>query len=340
MIEAITALVLFLAWLVVGGVLYLRRPADPAGSRGAWLGMTSLAFAIVILLVAADSHAEHDRARWIATSLALPAVIALVISLRRAWTAGRDHAHLRRDDAGGAPRLAVVGELTASIAHEINQPVGAILSNTDAAEILLERASPPLEDVRQILRDIRRDGLRAGGVIRNVRTLARQRKISFVAIDGNALARETVQLLAPDVRGRGIPVELTTGDAPALLHGDSLYLQQMLLNLLINAMDAVEARSASGDLSAPRPPVLLDVRTLPSGLVQFEVSDAGGGIPESRLEHLFDSFYSSKPHGMGLGLSISRSIAEAHGGSIRAENNRRGGATFRVTFPPFSGSDA
>ncbi|WP_162823721.1 ATP-binding protein [Lysobacter sp. TY2-98] len=339
MIEAITALVLLLAWLVVGAVLHLRRPVDPGGARSAWLGMACVAFAIAVLIIAAWSHATYDRARFIASVISLPAALALGASLWRVWMAGRVSPHTRRDDAGGAPRLAVVGELTASIAHEINQPLGAILSNTDAAEILLERPSPPLEDIRQILRDIRRDGLRAGGVIRNVRTLARQRKISFVPIDANALARETVQLLAPDVRGRGIPVEVTTSSGTAMLHGDSLYLQQMLLNLLINAMDAVEARFVSGDLSASRPPVLLDVRPLDSGQVQFQVSDAGGGIPESRLDHLFDSFYSSKPHGMGLGLSISRSIAEAHGGSIRAENNNRGGATFRVTFPPFLASE-
>lgn len=339
MIEAITALVLLLVWLVAGGTLYLRRPTDPAGSRGAWLGMTCLAFAVVVLLVAAESHGE-GRARFIASVLVVPGLLFLVASLWRWWSAGRDPLHARRDDVAGAPRLAVVGELTASIAHEINQPLGAILSNTDAAEILLEKPSPPLEDIRQILRDIRRDGLRAGGVIRNVRTLARQRKINFVALDANDLARETARLIEPDIRGRGIPVEVTTSPEPALLHGDSLYLQQMLLNLLINAMDAVEARFVTGDLSAARPPVLLDVRKLENGQVQLQVADAGGGDPESRIEHLFDSFYSSKPHGMGLGLSISRSIVEAHGGSIRVENNNRGGATFRVTFPPYTSAEA
>ncbi|GAB1596090.1 hypothetical protein PAGU2638_17690 [Lysobacter sp. PAGU 2638] len=336
MIEAVTALVLLLAWLVAGGVLYLRRPVRLELSRDAWLGMTCLAFAISVLLIAAWSHSDHKTAVLITRGMSGPALLALALSVWRTWAAGRDPGHGRRDDAAGAPRLAVVGELTASIAHEINQPLGAILSNTDAAEILLERPTPPLDDIRQILRDIRRDGLRAGGVIRNVRTLARQRKISFVRIDANALAGETVRLLEPDVRGRGIPVEMSMARDPALLQGDALYLQQMLLNLLINAMDAVEARFASGDLSASRPAVLLDVRTLEGGQVQFQVSDAGCGIPESRLAHLFDSFYSSKAHGMGLGLSISRSIAEAHGGSIRAENNNRGGATFRVTFPPYA----
>ncbi|MGY3264897.1 sensor histidine kinase [Lysobacter sp. HA35] len=336
MIEAVTALVLLLAWLVAGGVLYLRRPIRVDASRDAWLGMTCLAFAISVLLIAGWSHSNDHVAMVIVRALSGPSLVALIISVWRTWAAGRDSGHERRDDVGGAPRLAVVGELTASIAHEINQPLGAILSNTDAAEILLERPSPPLDDIRQILRDIRRDGLRAGGVIRNVRTLARQRKISFVCIDANTLAAETVKLLDTDVRGRGIPVEFARWRDPALLSGDSLYLQQMLLNLLINGMDAVEARFASGDLSATRPAVLLDVRELEGGQVQFQVSDAGGGIPESRLAHLFDSFYSSKPHGMGLGLSISRSIAEAHGGSIRAENNNRGGATFRVTFPPYA----
>jgi C4-dicarboxylate-specific signal transduction histidine kinase len=233
-----------------------------------------------------------------------------------------------------ASRLSIVGELTASLAHEINQPLGAILSNVDAGEILLEHSDPALGEVRQILADIRRDGLRASGVITHVRKLVRKPQIEFERLDANAVAAEVIALLEPQARMRRIFVARALSPQPAYLRGDRALIEQVLINLIMNAMDAVEAVGAADALPAAHAPVVIAVSTTRHAEIEFAIVDAGTGIPADRLAHLFDSFHTSKAHGMGLGLSIARSIVEAHGGRIHAENNRETGATFRVTLPP------
>ncbi len=234
-------------------------------------------------------------------------------------------------------RLSIVGELTASIAHEINQPLGAILSNADAGEILLENPEPPLEEIRQILGDIRRDGLRASDVIRHVRKLVRKRELELEKLDANTVIADVIAVLALEARKRRIPIVSTLSAGPAHLYGDRGLLEQMLINLILNAMDAVEAVARADDAVAP---IHLGISTTNHGEIEFHVIDAGAGIPTDRLDHLFDSFYTSKAHGMGLGLSIARSVVEAHGGRINAQNNPDGGATFRVTLPPFEATGA
>lgn len=229
-------------------------------------------------------------------------------------------------------RLSIVGELTASIAHEINQPLGAILSNADAGEILLEHPEPPLDEIRQILGDIRRDGLRASEVIRHVRKLVRKRELELEKLDANRMITDVIGLLALEARKRRIPIIPTLSTEPLHLYGDRGLLEQMLINLVLNAMDAVEAAHPADDAVVP---IDFGVSTTRHGEVEFHVIDAGAGIPAERLDHLFDSFYTSKAHGMGLGLSIARSVVEAHGGRIHAQNNPDAGATFRVALPPF-----
>ena len=233
-----------------------------------------------------------------------------------------------------ASRLSIVGELTASLAHEINQPLGAILSNVDAGDILLEHPDPPLAEVKQILADIRRDGLRASGVISHVRKLVRKREIEFERLDANIVAMDVLALLEPQARMRRIFVAPALWPQPAYVRGDRALIEQVLINLIMNAMDAVEALCAADELPSARAPVALAVSTTSQGDIAFDIVDAGIGIPAERLEHLFDSFYTSKAHGMGLGLSIARSIVESHGGRIHAMNNREAGATFRVILPP------
>ena len=161
-------------------------------------------------------------------------------------------------------------------------------------------------------------------------------KIMLVAhgerLDANSVMADVVALLEPEAQKRRISVVPTQCVEPVYLFGDRTLLEQMLINLIMNAMDAVEAVGASED---PTPPIGLGVSTTRHGEIEFQIVDAGAGIPPERLEHLFDSFYTSKAHGMGLGLSIARSIVEAHGGRIHAQNNQGAGATFRITLPPF-----
>ena len=225
-----------------------------------------------------------------------------------------------------ASRLALVGELTASIAHEINQPLGAILSNSDVLEMRIESGDDN-EDNRVIVSDIRRDALRASDVIRNVRSLARPREMQMRPVDLRELTGDVLRLAGVESRRRGVLIE--TDVAPDLppVFGDRVWLQQLLLNLVMNGMEAM-----SDVLEGER---RLTLRALRDGSssVEIRVSDAGHGIADDLLPRLFDSFVTTREQGMGLGLSISRSIVEAHGGKIWAENNPETGATFRFTLP-------
>lgn len=238
---------------------------------------------------------------------------------KRAEEANRNLAH--------ASRLAVAGELTASIAHEINQPLGAILSNADAAEMLLERPHPPLDEVRQILIDIRRDDQRASDVIRHLRALLRKHELEIEPLDLNELLTEVLRLAAAD--GQRRRVHFVREFAPDLprVPGDRVHLQQVMLNLILNAMDAM------AETPIPRRRVTLRTRRVAEDRVAVAVIDTGSGIDPERLHHIFDSFFTTKKEGMGLGLSIARSIIEAHRGVLTVENNPDGGATFAFTLP-------
>ncbi|MGH8698464.1 MAG: PAS domain S-box protein, partial [Burkholderiales bacterium] len=194
-----------------------------------------------------------------------------------------------------ASRLAVMGELTASIAHEINQPLGAILSNADAAELLLESGSGRLDEVRRILADIRKDDLRASQVIRRMRELLGKRPLERQPLDLNEVASGVLQLVGGDAARRGVALEVELAPGLPAVHGDRVHLQQVLLNLLLNGMEAMADPPASRQRR-------LAVRTARSdGGVEVAVTDSGPGIPPARLSPLFDSFFTTKKDGMGLG---------------------------------------
>jgi len=266
----------------------------------------------------------------VAVGAALAAQSALIIALL-SQRARRRRAEIvaqqRQLDLAHASRLTMVGELTASIAHEISQPLGAILSNAETAEILLESKQPHLEDVRQILADIRKDDLRANEVIRRMRELLRKRELELKRIDLNAVTSDVLLLVDGETHRRGVEIEKQLADTLPVVRGDVIHLQQVLLNLILNGMEAMSESSESNRR--------LTMRTAYDGKsnVEVAVADSGPGIPSERLPLLFDSFFTTKPHGMGLGLAIVRSIVEAHGGRIWAENNSSGGACFRFTLP-------
>ncbi len=267
--------------------------------------------------------------RWhVAAAVAIIAaqaalIVALLVNRRRRRLAELEVQH-QRSELAHASGLAVVGELTASIAHEINQPLGAILSNADAAELLLESGAPR-EPIRHILEDIRQDDLRASEVIRRLRALLRKHEIETRPFDLNEAIADALRVVRAEAERRHVAVDAELAALP-IVRGDRTHLQQVLLNLIVNGMDAM------ADIHVSRRRLL--VRTARAGGdVEVSVTDAGHGIPAERMPRLFESFFSTKQHGMGLGLSIARSIVEAHGGRIRAENNPGGGATFRFTVP-------
>ena len=222
-------------------------------------------------------------------------------------------------------RLSSMGQLASSLAHELNQPLGAILRNAEAAELMLQADSPDIEEVRAILGDICRDDRRAGAVIDRMRTMLKGRELQGVPLDVNALVSEVAALVRQDAEAHKTQLTLALTPVPSVW-ADRVQLQQVVLNLLLNAMEAM-----NDTLPASR---LVVVGTRRVGeTVEVTVRDKGGGIPADKLTQIFEPFITFKPNGLGMGLAISRSIVEAHGGRLWAENNSDGGATFHFTLP-------
>jgi signal transduction histidine kinase len=223
-------------------------------------------------------------------------------------------------------RVSTMGELASSVAHELNQPLGAILSNAEAAELFLAQSPPALDEVREILADIRKDDERAGEVIRRMRTLLRKHELQMAPLELNSLVEDVFRLINADASLRKVALSAELSSRLPQIQGDQVHLQQVLLNLIINALEAM----------AGQPPEKrrLIVRTGLRGTeVEVSITDSGCGIDLTKLPRLFEAFFTTKPNGMGMGLSIARRIVEAHHGRIRAENNASGGATFIVTLP-------
>jgi C4-dicarboxylate-specific signal transduction histidine kinase len=225
-----------------------------------------------------------------------------------------------------ASRVAMVGELTGAIAHEINQPLGAILSNAEAAEMMLASGAQRPDELRQILADIRRDDLRAGEVIRRLRGLLARHQVEHQCFDLDEAVADVEPILRAEARRRAATLEFQRVPAALLMQGDRVQVQQVLINLVLNALDAV------AELPETQRSVIVTVFQ-DQAHVGLVVQDRGNGIAPEALPVLFDSFFSTKATGMGLGLSIVRTLVEAHGGGVTASNRVDGGALFRVEFP-------
>ena len=222
-------------------------------------------------------------------------------------------------------RVATLGELSASIAHEINQPLAAVVSNATACLHWL--AARNLEEARECAELVIADGHRAGEIISRIRSLAKKATTRRDRVDINATILETIALARSEVRGNGVSLQTRLGDDLPLVLGDRIQLQQVILNLMINA---IEAMSASTD--GPRE---LSIESVVDGsqAVRIVVRDSGPGLNPGSLDRLFQAFYTTKPRGMGMGLAISRSIVEAHGGRLWATANVPQGAVFQFTLP-------
>ncbi len=237
-----------------------------------------------------------------------------------------DEVRRQREELAHFSRVTMLGELSATLAHELNQPLGAILRNAEAAELFLQQRSPDLEEIKTILKDIRLDDLRAGEVIRRMRSLLRRHEIERVRLDLNALVSEVAALVRPDALTRRVLLTVESGPDQSCVLGDRVHLQQVVLNLLLNALDAVK------DVAPGEGSVAVRVCHVDRQL-EVAVHDNGLGLDPVQFTHLFEPFYTTKPNGMGMGLSISRTIVEAHGGRFHVENNVPAGAIFRFTLP-------
>ena len=241
----------------------------------------------------------------------------------------RAEATLRQslDEIAHLNRVAAMGELTASIAHELNQPLAAILCNAQAAGRFLNRESPDLARVQECLNAIAADDERAADVIKRLRSLLRKGEFQPSSVDLNEVVSDAIRLVSSDAMLRQVSVkfEPLQGLPPVL--GDRIQLYQVVLNLIVNGLDAAAER-LPGDRW-----VLVRIGQSDGGGVGLTVEDSGKGIAKSDLVHVFEPFFTTKQEGLGMGLSISRSIVEAHGGRIWAENALGGGAIFRCLLP-------
>jgi PAS domain S-box-containing protein len=233
----------------------------------------------------------------------------------------------QRVELAHVARVSTMGELAASVAHELNQPLGAILANAEAADLFLNQNPPALDELRDILTDIRKDDERASEVIRRMRALLRKHELERQPLEINSVAADVLQVVSSDAALRNVVISADLAPGLPRILGDRVHLQQVLLNLILNGMDAM-AGEARG-----RRRLSLRTRLGADGQVEIAVMDSGHGIPPDKLPRVFEPFYTTKPSGMGMGLSISRTIIAAHHGRITAETNSTGGATFRVTLP-------
>jgi signal transduction histidine kinase len=254
------------------------------------------------------------------------ASIAGLLWQRRRRQIAEGDALEQRIELGRATRLAAMGELSAAIAHEIRQPLGAILSNTDAAEMMIDSGQIDLQQLREILADIRSDDLRAHEVIRRLRALLQKQQVEHAPLDLHDTLAGALALLAPEAERRGMRIEPQFSARSSGVIGDTIQLQQVLVNLVRNAMDAMEG------VAAERRRLTVSTADTGAGL-ELRVTDNGHGIAAENATRLFESFFSTKPRGMGMGLSIVRSIVEAHGGAVRAEAAPGQGSTFVVQLP-------
>ena len=253
-------------------------------------------------------------------------LISALLHERRRRRLAEVQSRQRMAELAHVNRFSTAGELTASIAHEINQPLGAILTNAETAEAILNSPSPDIAELKNIVKDILHDDRRAGEVIRRMRSLLKKAPFEVKNIDLNDLVRETIEFLSALAVARKVElVSVITPDALPIL-GDRIQLQQVILNLVVNGIDAMK--------DTPGENRVISIWTSRvEKFAELSVSDCGPGIPEDKLKEVFEPFFTSKAGGMGMGLSIARTIIEAHHGLIWAKNRDHGGASLRIRLP-------
>ena len=232
-----------------------------------------------------------------------------------------------RSDLAHVSRVATLNTLTASIAHEINQPLSGIITNAETCLMMLDANPPNVDDARETVRRTMRDGHRASAVVTRLRALFSKRDFTLEPLDLNEATREVIALSSSDLQRHRVIVQSELADDLPTINGDRIQLQQVILNLLRNASEAmagVQDRSRQ---------LLIRTEREEGDRVRVTVRDAGPGFDRQRTESLFEAFYTTKSDGMGIGLSVSRSIVERHHGRLWAEPNEGPGATFSFSIP-------
>jgi len=306
-----------------GGAEERRKALVAAGGVGLPLAAT-IVYAQSVLLGALPLP-------LLVTPSFLITVIVMAVELSRGfllYRQTRQELEQLRSELARAGRVTALGQLASALAHELSQPLGAILRNAEAAEIHLNSPAPDLQELREIVSDIRKDDRRAGDVIEQMRALIKRRTLEMHPLPLNELVQDVISLVHSDAVERHVALDYVVAPGLPLVAGDRVHLSQVLLNLIINGMDAIQSSPAS---SAKR--VVIEARPKEEGKVEVAVTDSGPGVPPEVIAKVFDPFYTTKSGGLGMGLPISRTIIEAHGGRLWAEPAPSGrGLTFRFTL--------
>jgi signal transduction histidine kinase len=272
-----------------------------------------------------------QRYRWqlIAATLLFFLQTALLLRLlfesrRRRIAEAESRLHL--SELAHMNRSAVAGNMSASIAHELNQPLGAILAHVGTAKLILRSASPNLQEVQDIIADIARDDLRASEIIKRLRSFLTKTASEWRDVDLNEVVREVLKLLADQASSSQVRLHSVLAPQSLQVYGDPVQLQQVVVNLLVNAMESMK-------IAAPALREISIHTASQNRMAEVSVADKGPGIPPDSLAKIFEPFFTTKAQGMGIGLSIARTIVQAHGGHLGATNQSGGGAIFRFSVP-------
>lgn len=269
----------------------------------------------------------HNRARTIYGPSGKPIYTSGVIFDSTERKKAQIEAELQREELMHLTRVSILGQLSGALAHELNQPLAAILSNAQAALRFLKQNGPEHEEFREILKDIAEEDKRAGAVIQRLRALLKKGETKYQSLDLNEIVKDVLRLIHSDLLTQNVNVTTRLEKTLPKINGDFVQIQQVMLNLILNACEAMTLNSASDRA------LTVSTEVNENNQVSFAIEDTGPGIDPNLLDRIFEPFVTTKQQGLGLGLSISRSILSAHNGSLLARNNVNQGATFYMVLP-------
>ena len=323
--------VLLVAYIADAALTLWRRGGSEARHRALVVGVGFVAPLALAVMLTQGMVLGIARMPVLGAPTFLVTALVMAIELSRQLLLGqraRAEASELRSELAHIGRVTALGQLAAALAHELNQPLGAILRNAEAAELLLESPTPDTDELKAIMSDIRKDDSRAGAVIDKMRAMIKRSSAETRSVPVQELVRDTVVLAHAEAVQRQVILNWSVAASLPPVAADRVQISQVLLNLIINGMDAMA--------SCPPHGRRLSIEAHPSGsaTVLVTVVDSGPGIRAEMVARMFDPFFTTKPDGMGMGLPVSRSIIEAHGGRLWAEPNTDGhGLSMRFTLP-------
>jgi C4-dicarboxylate-specific signal transduction histidine kinase len=294
------------------------------------VGLSALAFGFIFLRRTLPPAVEPAVFLRFVVFLGATLVVTGLIEMKRRVEQSRNRAEMAlrqaESDLARVSRVTTMGELTASLAHEVNQPIAAAVTDANTCLRWLNREQPDVEEAREAASRVVKDATRAAEIISRVRLLFKKGAAQRELVDINEIIREMVALMRSEIARNSISVRTELAEDIPQIMGDRVQLQQVLMNLMINGVDAMKEMSGTRRLD-------IKSQRAENNELTVSVADTGVGLPSQHADQIFNAFFTTKLHGTGMGLRISRSIAESHGGRLWAANNSSRGATFYLTLP-------